>query len=79
VEDFVRKVMAEERYEEKLFTGDNFSSIYFSRNAIYWQDYQGNKVLNQTESSELRHLAEKMIQRWFAEKTSYLDFLQTRD
>ena len=50
MEAYIRKFMVDEKYEQVMFSGDNFSTGYFSCNSIYWQDYNGNYLLNDNSS-----------------------------
>jgi len=75
VQSYIRKFMTDEKYDQVMFNGDSFSPGYFSPNAIYWQDYKGNYLLNESSSPELRRLSEKLTQRWFEDKLNYIRFI----
>ena len=57
MEIFIKKVLKDEKYEQVLFKGDSFMGTYFKENNIYWQDYQGQFMLNIGNSLELKFLA----------------------
>lgn len=42
--------MEDEKYESSIFEGDDFLPGYFSANSLYWQDYNGNYLLNENSS-----------------------------
>lgn len=74
LETYVRRLVKEEKYEEKMFIGDKLEHEYFRHHSIYWQDYTGKCQLNHN-SAELKYLVEKIMHKWYSDKINYLNFL----
>lgn len=74
-ERYVRSVLAEENYEEKLFVGNSFNTAFMMSNLIYVTDFEGKLRLNEQGSIELNNIVNIVFTRWSIEKINYLNFL----
>lgn len=74
IQQFVKTVMMEERYEQVLFHNEELNLHYFREHCIYAVDKSGRTVLN-PHSRELFLLNDKLATRWTADKLGLLNLL----